>query len=614
MGISFSTCQKATARILTSENEVRGAGFLVSSWYVLTCAHVIIDVLQIDPVEITCLPSQQLLIDFPSNKDKISRIGKIIIWQPCPTFFETNLELAKFGEDIALIELNKRISSSQIQPLDLVVFDLDTFEEQPEFSIYGFPTGSDRGKRTDGKILNVQGTRWLQLQAQENRPLILGGYSGSPLFAKTSEGDGIVGMTVASEYYYSDKQEQIIGGKEAYAIPALALAEIWFKQGLLIECLAICDRKWIDRAYCYCRENNWNPAHTQKVAEYVKVLYQYSHETEDKNYLLDFVVYLVVKADISEVLKGKLREWAKKSDQVTDSDFAGKCDLLKELFKKKQLSNQNTIDSRLWIIINEAGADNQYKIESVIYIKDINNYARDNPKTYKIIDNIVSNTTINRTQLQTPNYIFPALQEIVERFPDHNSLRIEFFLPFKSLDLAPDSWLIEDEYDDEPYPLGTQYPVSIRILERLGYKKKYKYASIWQNKWQPKYIEQLSKSSLVCCELTLDDIGRHLRQENILGIRCISPIETHEKKPKVTIMREGIPIALWFRQKLYSCCGQEKYQHILNTCLTNLTLELCDTRKAEPKNKNHLARHISFMWDEPTKLPFDAPTFSDRKI
>ena len=87
-----------------------------------------------------------------------------------------------------------------------------------------------------------------------------------------------------------------------------------------------------------------------------------------------------------------------------------------------------------------------------------------------------------------------------------------------------------------------------------------------------------------------------------------------KKKPKVTIMREGIPIALWFRQKLDSCCGKEKYQQILKTCLTNLTLELCDTRKAEPKNKNHLARHISLMWDEPTKLPFDAPTFSDRKI
>ena len=611
MEVSFFACQKAIARIYNSDREVKGTGFLISSRYLFTCAHVVIDVLGIDQENFSDIPNQEIFIDFPSSEDKVSRKGKVTIWQPCPTFFDTGLEQATFREDIALLELNEAILSSQINSLDLISVPLEIFDkEQPNFSVYGFPIGSDNGEKTEGRIFGVQAIRWLQLQVEGDIPLILGGYSGSPLYSETSQGKGIVGMTVASEYYYSDKQDQYIGGKKAYAIPATALAEVWFKQGLLIECLASCDYKWIQRAYDYCRPQDWNSKQPENLVEVVTDLYRY-FEKKNENILIDFVLYLMVKAKLPESLKVKLRQWANKAFGVTEGEIAEKCDRLKESLRANQVSGQTKIKPRLWIILNEAGTADQYKIESAYYIKDINNYKIDNKDSYHKIE-FESIENIKLSQLKDKQFCSSDLQGIIDKIPYNNSLRIEFFLPFNSLDLMPENWLIKDDYDT--YPLGTQYPVVIRVLERLGYKKPYRYASIWQENWKPHYIHQLSEQGLICCELPLDEISRELRREEVLGLRCISPIQTHKKKPHVLIMQRGLPIALWFRKELNSCCGKEIYQRILKTSLTRLPQELCDARQAELENEQHLARHISLLWDNPTKLPYDAPTFSDAKI
>ncbi|MGB5768331.1 MAG: hypothetical protein WBM32_00435 [Crocosphaera sp.] len=100
------------------------------------------------------------------------------------------------------------------------------------------------------------------------------------------------------------------------------------------------------------------------------------------------------------------------------------------------------------------------------------------------------------------------------------------------------------------------------MLERLGYKKNYKYASLWKEKWKEQHITQLSKQGLISCELPLDEISRELDREEKLGICCISPIKNHPKKPNVLIMQRGLPIALWFRDKLENCCGTDIYDRM----------------------------------------------------
>ena len=95
----------------------------------------------------------------------------------------------------------------------------------------------------------------------------------------------------------------------------------------------------------------------------------------------------------------------------------------------------------------------------------------------------------------------------------------------------------------------------------------------------------------------------------MLGVRCTCPIEAHHNQPKPMIMRRGLPIALWLRQELKNCCGEEKYQELLDIKLVELPQKLKNIRNADRQNESHLAHHISLLWDEPTKLPSDDYNF-----
>ncbi len=97
MSYTWNDCQKAIARIYNSEKEVQGTGFLVSSNYLLTCAHVVIDALgpELNGERETIIerPTGKFLIDFPRTDERnpLSREGEVIIWNPCPSFLIIDL-------------------------------------------------------------------------------------------------------------------------------------------------------------------------------------------------------------------------------------------------------------------------------------------------------------------------------------------------------------------------------------------------------------------------------------------------------------------------------------------------------------------------------------------
>lgn len=599
MSYTWNDCQKAIARIYNSDRKVQGTGFLVSSLYLLTCAHVVIDALRLntETENVSQIPKGTFPIDFPNSDVSVplSRTGKVIFWNPCPSFFDNrSLDRASFGEDIALVELDKVILESEIKPI--ILLPIEDFADKPKFDTCGFPQGNDNGELTEGKILG-QVRIWLQLQGLHDTIPIRFGYSGSPIFSQTNQGTGIVGMTVASEYYSGS---QDLGKNKAYAIPAKALAEVWLMQGQLIEYLNPCDYSWIKRAYNHCRPQDWNSKQPEDLVEVVTDLYEYWEKHKNKeNTLINFVVYLIAQPDVSETLKEKLRQWALRAFNVNRQEIAEKCDLLKESLTAKPVPGDKSIESRLWIILNQAGTSDQYKLESAYYIKDINHYKRDKKDSYEKIE-VESQDNIKRSQLQDKNFSFPELTEIIEQIYVDKSLRVEFFLPFQSLDLMADSWLIEDEYEEKPFPIGSEYPVVIRVLER--HNKIYKKASLWFGNWKPQYIFQLSKQALICSDLPPEKISEELDKEEVLGVHCTCPIEAHHHKPLPMIMRRGLPIALWLRQELKNCCGGEKYQELLDINLVELPQKLKNIRNADRQNESHLAHHISLLWDEPTKL------------
>ncbi len=472
MNYTFRDCQKAIARIYNSDSkEVQGTGFLVSSRYLLTCAHVVIDALGLDLEQknLSETPQGTFPIDFPCSdfQTPLSRTVRVILWNPCPSFFDNrSLDRACFGEDIALVELDEVILESKIKPV--ILLSIEDFTDKPNFDTYGFPQGNDNGELTEGKILG-QVQIWLQLQGLHDTLPIRFGYSGSPIFSGTNQGTGIVGMTVASEYYSGS---QALGKNKAYAIPATALAEVWVIQGQLIEHLTDCDWKWIKRAYDHVRPKYWESEQPKNLFEVVTDLYQYYEKNKNQeNILISFVVYLISQPELSECLKVNLRRWAKIAFEATEEKIAEKCDRLKESLTAKQVSGEKDIEARLWIILNTTENAEQYQLKSAYYIKNINNYTHDNKDSYQKLE-VELSENIKLSQLQDKNFCFPGLTKIIDQILYVNvSLIVEFFLPFKSLDLIADSWFIDDEIV-EPYQIGIQYPVVIRIEERYRKNRK----------------------------------------------------------------------------------------------------------------------------------------------
>lgn len=192
-----SSLSGAIARIYGTDNSIKGAGFLVSRSFVVTCTHVIQEALGLryEPLD---MPSAQINIDFPllSGTDIFS--AKIVGWSP---------DWSQYGGDIAVLELNV----NQI-PLDLVPSPLSIVEDISghSFHCFGFPQSSrepkeyDRGVWAQGEIKGRISGGWLQIQSSSDTngyslgpETIQRGYSGGPVWDDVV--GGIIGMVVGAE-------------------------------------------------------------------------------------------------------------------------------------------------------------------------------------------------------------------------------------------------------------------------------------------------------------------------------------------------------------------------------------------------------------------------------
>jgi len=249
---SFTNYQKTIARIYKPAFEsdltsIVGTGFLVSPQYLLTCAHVVFQALDLEDVGFREVPEKEMPVDFPENPQLEQNSAVVEIWQPFGRFFQVG-KLPK-GKDIALLRLKNPVP---INLLEIIPLASETDLKDHNFSLFGFPDGSDQGQTTDGQIL-APGYRLLQLRVDENRPVIIGGFSGSPLWDKALK--KITGMAITADDYDWETDR---GGRDASAIPATVLRDVWCKQGQLIELLMpYAQEKWIEKAYKLCRREKW---------------------------------------------------------------------------------------------------------------------------------------------------------------------------------------------------------------------------------------------------------------------------------------------------------------------------------------------------------------------
>lgn len=202
----FVTFKSAIARIYNKNGKVIGAGFLVSQYHLLTCAHVVTAALSII-TNIQESPDGIIELDFPLIAPAQKLKAKVVFWQP--------VNPGQSKEDIAGLQIEETLPMG-VSPVKLVTTS-DYW--QHKFRIFGFPQGHDTGVWASGELRDVQGTGCVQMEAIKVPGYqVEPGFSGSPIWDETLQ--GVVGMAVAAE----KKRE---GVKAAFMISTTVLVESW---------------------------------------------------------------------------------------------------------------------------------------------------------------------------------------------------------------------------------------------------------------------------------------------------------------------------------------------------------------------------------------------------
>lgn len=198
-------------RIFDLHEDVVGAGCLIMGQYVLTCAHVIADALNIphDTVEV---PTSKIFVDFVQIAPNIRLSSQIIFWNPVCSD-EKRIDIR--GEDIAILEIIELIPQ-KASPARLASINNPWGRK---FRVFGFPVGFDDGKWASGVLREKVGNGLIQIEdIKLAGSSVEPGFSGSPVWDEDLE--AVVGIIISADNARSNT-------KIAFMLPIYLIAEIY---------------------------------------------------------------------------------------------------------------------------------------------------------------------------------------------------------------------------------------------------------------------------------------------------------------------------------------------------------------------------------------------------
>ncbi|WP_373503862.1 trypsin-like peptidase domain-containing protein [Aestuariivirga sp.] len=199
------------ARILRSDGEVCGTGFLVGGRHVLTCAHVIDDALKRSRGTAQC-PAEEIALDLPFL-GRTGLKGRVVAWYPMR---DPATLIADPLADIAVLELAAEADVSGVSVPAKV--DRRRQAAGASFVSYGFPVGLDNGTVADGEVLIEDPGGWLQVRGiGDHGYFIERGFSGAPVFSPG--GNRLIGMATQAD---RDEARRL-----AFVLPAQLLCRAW---------------------------------------------------------------------------------------------------------------------------------------------------------------------------------------------------------------------------------------------------------------------------------------------------------------------------------------------------------------------------------------------------
>ncbi|MBD1213836.1 MAG: trypsin-like peptidase domain-containing protein [Dolichospermum circinale Clear-D4] len=215
--------KNAIARIYNTNNVVIGAGFLISNQYLLTCAHVVTEALDLPP-ETVLKPSKLIQFDFPfiNREEKLN--AEVDFWLPYQSYDSSHQQIG----DIAGLKLHNKVIPDKVQPICLKTsHNLSNHA----FSIFGFPNQRTDGVWAYGTLKDTLPNGWGQMEGTGQQGYrVQGGFSGAPIW--DNEEKAVVGMAVAE-----DKNEQ---RRIAFFLPSQALFFAWTELSSLVNADPTC--------------------------------------------------------------------------------------------------------------------------------------------------------------------------------------------------------------------------------------------------------------------------------------------------------------------------------------------------------------------------------------
>ena len=631
--------------------EIVGAGFLISSEYLITCAHVVNESLGLVLTSAE-KPTDIIECDFPIIASGTSLETTVEVWHPVK--FKSN-----YPQDIAILRLKDSVPL-QAQPVSLITYKIGDLSDH-NYKAYGF--SRNEGVWSDGKIIGHIANNKIQIEDTKSTGYAVeGGFSGTAIWDEQL--GGVVGMAVMA-----DKEKMF--AKSAFFIPTNVLLKAWNK---LLDIAQVEGRipKIIPSIKCIFENKNYqdqlNTAYENLVIEvrdhlvdlprvipsswsdFIEIIYQlderyFTYASQSKfSWLEIFIGYLIIQLNLTDALAKLLKEWLKK--------YQTKWEVLintleNNLNHRSQNIAQKSTDKNPCLFVTLTEENKSLMLRAWI-VKDINNYhpTEKEPQKRGEYQSLTPSEGISLGNHLQENELINHLKKFKRQSENicQSSLeKVQFFLPYRFIEkeIKPIDLFSIDEVATatgcDPHHWGVDHEIIMRFSERITAENiNNQQTYLWIKKCQLfRNIQQQNLTQILKCEEEIKELIESNNQQivilkkplanndhpnkilkyhkfnNVIGSRLtnLSQENSLELKNILAILYEtGIPLSLWIRPDAnpeLNC--QEKLDPICQCPLEKLPEIIKNRRSAAWLEDNHIGNHLSLLWDDYQLVPPNYP-------
>ena len=577
-------------------NKVVGAGFYVAQGYMLTCAHVVTQCLNLGSkpqgIAVDEVADKPIKIDFPFVAS-----GKFQTVEVVPVLWQLN------GQDLAVLQISEPLPTG-IAPLP---FQESAYYREHRYHVHGFPDGHPEGIWTQGEFLSEQTTGWIQMEDTKTQGLAIEpGFSGAPVWDETL--GAIAGMTVARD---KNREDAKVGFMIPYQKLKPALEAIALLHLLLPEADSLVSH-W-KAAYRFLRPEISTEYSARTLQEAIVQVQDMTSRNSTYRAIEQFIGYLALP-ELRLLMQPRLIQWLEK--QVKDIDDL--LVLVRQNVAAQKEKQPETLAPHLLVWVQEEQNSDRFFAQAYL-ILNREQYSPETQVGVKQLQDLAQlfeeDEKISQTQLE--EVLQSCLNESVEKIEQEQEqedlppIRVEVFLPRRCLSLPIDQWQTDAQtvYNPNPESIGSRYSIVLRFADRLSCSPQMK--ALWKKKWigLEKNKESPAVQWLVCGDnQEPDKLSKDLSSDQVVGWHCFQPpppVAPSDPCSFSVMVGSGAPVAIWLRQALPN--SEQEFSLLLNNCFSTLPASVACLRteafRRSDKSSAHLGENIGLIWDDPKLVP-----------